>query len=395
MRILLICIAVLLIALVLLQLPKERKKKRIPLMLTKKIYAVPGLECNIYFNNIVSVINYKNYAFDVKCKIGRTDSARWRVIPSEKDIGEHKISICVYDDDGLAGEGETTLVVVPPVAEKKSLSLLLIGASQTGAVGYPERIWELMKQENNVDFSMIGSNSGGYAKPVPGGVAHEGYGGWGWNSFFVRWGIDESDKNDGLHPRRPWVCNSRFLFPDGDSFKFDLKQYMAKYNSGKAPDVVVIMLGINNIFAARSNQDVDKTWDEDIYPYMKRMVEEFRKLNPDIRIAFTTLTPGAFSQDAFGASYKNEYNLWQWRKNHAYYHLHKLPAAVREFNVDLIPVHAVVDGDHGYPEKEEPANQRSETMISRQSNGLHPNLSGYRQIGDCIFGYLKSLLAAK
>ena len=159
-----------------------------------------------------------------------------------------------------------------------------MGASQTGAVGYPERLFELMKAEENVDFSMVGTNSGGYVDPVPGGVAHEGYGGWGWNSFFTKYGIDESSENDGLHPRRPWVRNSRFLFPDGDSFKFDLKQYCEKYNQGKVPDTLLFQLGANNVFCAKSNKEIDEIWNKDIYPYMKKYVEEFRKLNPSIHI---------------------------------------------------------------------------------------------------------------
>ena len=70
----------------------------------------------------------------------------------------------------------------------------------------------------------------------------------------------------------------------------------------------------------------------------------------------------------------------------------KLFHAVKEFNVDLIPIHAVVDGDNGYPVKEEPANQRSKQQVFRQSNAVHPNPSGYGQMGDCVFCYLKYAL---
>ena len=270
MPLLLICIAIMLIAVALLYNLSRESSPKVNLLLTEKIYAVPGIECNIYFNNIVTVINYKNYAFEVICDIGRTDSTRWRVVPEEKDIGEHKITIRVHTESGIVEEATTTLCVVAPVQEKKSMSLLIMGASQTGAVGYPERLFELMKAEENVDFSMVGTNSGGYVDPIPGGVAHEGYGGWGWNSFFTKYGIDESSENDGLHPRRPWVRNSRFLFPDGDGFKFDLKQYCEKYNQGKVPDTLLFQLGANNVFCAKSNKEIDEIWNKDIYPYMKK-----------------------------------------------------------------------------------------------------------------------------
>ena len=58
MAVLLICIAVLMIAFALLfNMINQTQKKKVNLLLTEKIYAVPGIECNIYFNNIVTVIN--------------------------------------------------------------------------------------------------------------------------------------------------------------------------------------------------------------------------------------------------------------------------------------------------------------------------------------------------
>ncbi|MBQ9502993.1 MAG: MarR family transcriptional regulator, partial [Lentisphaeria bacterium] len=387
MTTMLIALAILLIALALLAGTAPHKNDVHP-ALTEHIYAVPGLECSIYFNNIVTVINVRNYAFEVVCDIGRTDADRWRAVPEEKDIGDHKLTIRVYDENGLVSEGVTTVTVVSPVTKERELSLLLIGASQTAAVGYPERVYELMKKEENIRFSMVGTNSGGYTDPVPGGVAHEGYGGWGWNTFFTNWGIDESRDNDGLHPRRPWVRNSRFLFPDGDGFKFDFARYCQKYNQGKYPDTIVIALGINNVLCAKSDREVRRAWRKDIYPYMKKMVTEFRKCNPQVHIAFCTPTPGAWSQDAFGSNYQCSYTLWRWRLNHRLLY-RGLVQAAKEFHTGIIPVHAVVDGAHGFPEAEEKANQRSEETVSRQINAVHPNPSGYAQIGDCVFAYLK------
>ena len=119
--------------------------------------------------------------------------------------------------------------------------------------------------------------------------------------------------------------------------------------------------------------------------------KEFRKLNPSIHIAFATITPGAFNQDAFGTNYQCSYTLWQWRKNHLYYHK-KFLKAVKEFNVGVIPIHAVVDGDNGYPEQDEAASMHCEKQILRQTNAIHPNPSGYKQMGDCVFAYMKHIL---
>ena len=56
------------------------------LLLPEQIYALPGFEINIYFRNIVTVINPANYAFDVECEKGRCDQERWRWIPAPEDV---------------------------------------------------------------------------------------------------------------------------------------------------------------------------------------------------------------------------------------------------------------------------------------------------------------------
>ena len=57
------------------------KRENVSLLIPEKIYAVPGVETNVYFDNVVTVINPANYVFDVDCKKGRNDLKRWRFTP--------------------------------------------------------------------------------------------------------------------------------------------------------------------------------------------------------------------------------------------------------------------------------------------------------------------------
>lgn len=367
-------------------------KNKLRLTMTDKIYAAPGVECNIYFNNILTVINHRNYAFEVRCKVGRSLADRWQFVPEEKDAGEYPLVINIYDNNGLAVTTSTTVIVTASTDKPKKLSLLLIGDSQTSGIGYPEHLFSLLQNEQNLDFSMIGTNSGNYAAPVPGGVAHEGYGGWSWQTFFENHDIDENDNNDGMHPRRPSERNSRFLFPENGKYKFDLKLYCEKYNNGVFPDTVIIMLGTNDVFCPQDDKTLQIVWDTEIYPYMKRMMSGLREYTPDIRIAWATIAPGANDQDAFGLCYNScSYHLWRWRLNLHFYH-QKLFEAAKEFNIELIPVHCAIDCENNFPVAEQPISMRNQTVTSHAVNAVHPALAGYQQIGDEIFAYLKAKL---
>ena len=83
------------------------------LQLPEKIYAVPGIECNIYFENIFLTLNHANFAFEVKCKKGRCDEKRWRFIPKKNEAGTYDLQLNVYDDNGLVAAASSKLMVAP------------------------------------------------------------------------------------------------------------------------------------------------------------------------------------------------------------------------------------------------------------------------------------------
>ena len=90
---------ILLLYIIILQARKIRRRSGVKLLLPKKIYASPGIECNIYFDNIVTVINPANYVFEVNCETGRNDAKRWRFTPRKEDAGTYKWSLRVIGAD--------------------------------------------------------------------------------------------------------------------------------------------------------------------------------------------------------------------------------------------------------------------------------------------------------
>ena len=83
------------------------------LVLPKIIYAVPGVEANLYFRNVFLCINPDNYVFDVDCSRGRNDRKRWRFLPAEGDAGSYPLTLSVYDEKGLVARGKTVVRVIP------------------------------------------------------------------------------------------------------------------------------------------------------------------------------------------------------------------------------------------------------------------------------------------
>ena len=355
------------------------------LLLPEKIYAVPGVEMNVYFNNIVTVINPNNYVFDVDCKKGRNDQKRWRFIPQKNDAGSYKWSIRVISDEGVVASGETQLVVLPfDAGSQKEITMLIVGASQTGAGHYPDRMAELMKRPGNPKFTTVGTK-GRAGK-------HEGYGGWRWESFLTRWGYSNSKEMDGMHPDRPVGFNSPFLFPDKDGKgKFDLQKYLDKNNNGKVPDVVSFQLGLNDFFGATDSTIAQIT--EKSLAGMEKLIAEFRKLKPAPEIMIFQHIPGA-NQDAFGNNYQSNQTGWQYRKNLDYYNRALLKKG-KELKLTVVPIYMNIDTENNFPLKSQPINEGNPVKIFRQNNGVHPTQAGYYQMGDTLYCYLKALLHNK
>src|SRR5690606_27169076 len=84
------------------------------LVMPHTIYAVAGVESNLYFENVVLAINPANYAFDVECEKGRQEFERWTFTPAAEDTGTYPFTLQIRDQsNAVIAEGTTSVVVLP------------------------------------------------------------------------------------------------------------------------------------------------------------------------------------------------------------------------------------------------------------------------------------------
>ena len=356
--------------------------EKIPLELPPAVYAVPGIETNIYFDNLVLTTNSSNYIFDVKCSKGRNDAKRWRFIPNSKDVGSYTWQLRVLNCKNKVIATGTTKIIVS--AKKsgagKKISLLIIGDSLTDANAYPTAIYNLITKNGNPKLTMIGSHNGAGHKP--GKIAHEGYGGWTWKRFCTRW-----------TDRKNYRAKSKFLALANKKPILDFKAYINKYGNGKNPDFITIMLGTNDVYSASDDNLMQKI--KTILSYADKFITEIKKNAPNAQIGLALTVPPASSQDAFGSNYKCGQTRWQYRRNQ----FQLVKTMIKRFanekvkNVSLIPAFVGLDCENNFPMRNEKVNSRNTKTVARHSNGVHPTGAGYKQIADSFYCWLKFKLS--
>lgn len=384
---------------------KNTQQDEVRLLLPEKIYAVPGIETNIYFENAVRVINPDNYVFNVYGTLtgsdtsrwlggafGRCDAKRWRYTPTAKEVGSHKLIFSVIGNRGEIVRKELTVVVSPADAGKgKNISMLIVGDSLTDSTVYPRQILTLANKSASPVLKLVGSHAGSGRVVQPGGVAHEGYSGWRWSIFNTKWMPDNQFKK--LTSRRDIIrARSPFLAMKDGKLQLDIQDYFDRRNGGKPVDVITFQLGVNDIFAA-TDQNVEEQIDA-IFAEMDKLLAAFRKAAPDAVIGVGIPTAGCFTQDGFGNNYRSLYFRWQYKKNQ-----HRLAERMMEkfakhnpYKVRIIPAYLNLDCENNFPAVSEKISQGSSRTVIRQSNGVHPSPDGYRQLGDSFYCWLKAVL---
>jgi lysophospholipase L1-like esterase len=356
------------------------------LILPSRIYATSGIECNVYFDNVVLVLNRHNYMFDVRCEKGFQLEERWAFTPSAQECGDYPIKMEVRGEGNeLLARGESVVRVgSPQVRPSSPATLLIVGASFVEYSIYPEHILDLSKAEGAIALRLLGSRGAGNM-PATGELRHEGYSGWTAEAFATMSG---PLSRSGYH-RRPGT-GSPFLYESAEGVKkLDFGRYIAEFNGGQAPDFVTVDLGGNDVFSA-TDATIDEIIDR-MFLHYDALLGSIRDAGPQTRIGVLASTPPSASQDGF-RNYvgTGKQTQWQFHRN-----IHRLVERKIEHydnrsreGIYLVPTYLNLDTQSNFPAWASKRNNRTDDVVIRVNNGTHPSVAGYTQIGDSVFSWI-------
>lgn len=353
------------------------------LILPPVIYARPGIEANVYFDNVVLELNADDYAFDAICDKGMQLQERWTFTPTEKDVGDIPIEILVRDESNtVVARGKSLVRVIAKTKRSSPVTLLLVGASLTEYSVYPQDLLDLDSRDDTLDLKLIGSR-GREDGPPTGPLRHEGYSGWTAQAFIT---ISGPKARTGYFKQ----TGSPFIYEDEPGkLVLDFPRYCKQFNGGVGPDAITIHLIPNDVFTC-TDETIEKRVDGMI-GYYDQLIDSFHKARSDTRVGVILTAPASKSQDGFrnyiGAGHQTR---WQYRRNihRAWERMIEHYAGREGEHIYLVPSYVNFDAVRGFPTWTAPANARSAETAVRIYNGTHPSAAGYHQIADSIYCWL-------
>lgn len=414
------------------------------LVFPPRIYAMSGLETHIYPEHLL-VEDYELYKHDVTCNRGQQRNRGFVWSPSVSDpTGNYVLSWSLHDKQkGTQLTSASTTIQLAALNAKsgQTVKALVIGDSLVNAGSITQRLLDIAV-DDVMKVQLIGTRGTGLNK-------HEGRGGWkiedyagagrsnykftvsgvvtppainsttytysgrtflmqevsisGGSGYVVASLTGGSAPTLGasgiLTKANSGVGDATIAFSDIEALptnpfwntstsQLDFANYLS-YNSLATPDYVFIQLGVNDVFAFTSDQSViDFT--TTAFSQLDALISSIKAAAPSVKIAVAASPVGA-NQDAFGTSYGCGQTAWRYRRNLVMYNkqLYVHYAGKEGKNIYVLGSGVNVDTESNFPTSSGATNSQNSTVITSHNNGVHPADSGYRQLADAWFPFMK------
>lgn len=414
------------------------------LVLPPKVYALEGLESHLYHEHTL-VEDYKLYEHDVTCAKGMQRKRGWVWTPTSGDAaGNYALTLSVHDKQkGIQLASASTTVVLANKNANSGITkkVCFIGDSLVNAGVITQRLLDI-DATDVMNINLIGTR--GTAPNL-----HEGRGGWtiddyttagrtyyqftvsgvvevpainattysfGGSVFMVQeafvsggsgtincnlisGGAPTAGSSGVLTKTNASAGDASIAFSNvqptaGNPFWGGSALNFANYlsaNSLSAPDIVFIQLGVNDTFGLMTDAAVD-SFTATAFPKLDLLIASIKAANPSVKIGVCS-PPSYADQDAFGTNYGCGQTSWRAKRNIVCFNrnLFTYFKDKEVSNIFAVGSGINVDAENNYPTGTGQVNSHNTNTVTIQTNGVHPADSGYKQIGDALFAFIKAI----
>lgn len=321
------------------------------LALPLKTYAIAGQPIKIYFLNLTEYNSLSGLRFEVKSNVSGTVYAdRWEYVPTKSE--SVFFSVSVYDRDYKLLNRGYSIIEVADKSQKENLSVMVIGDSTVNGSTQTRTMVTLAKKEG-YNLTLLGSRGDGTNR-------HEGRSGWT-ASNYVNSQTSASYTNAFYNP---------------DKGKFDFAYYM-QTRGYSGVDCVVIQLGINDIFYATTNKDLD-TKLEKFFTNMEFIMNSIHDYDRNIKIVWDLVTPGSTDQSLFEHVYGTKQTAERHKLNTYLANLKIMQKYTDWTNLYIAPINLTLD--------------TTNNMMGIVGNGsVHPSSAGYTEMGTMLYSFVRAI----
>lgn len=425
------------------------------LYLPKSYDLVVGDTFELFYRGVIRSTNPYKYYIYVNCEKGTPYPRYYTYTPKDNEVGEYELTITLYDDYHQEIEqAKSILKVVSPKKPKRKVNVLCFGDSLTFNGVWPYEGYRRFCKDDGEPKGLGFVNSLNFLGTMKKEeIGYEGYGGWKWREFCTNeavstissvWvdvekhSLDENDQHsiwtsgnlywvlESIEEKRlkfkrgagNYSCNpsvgDTFKHVEGGIHKDELKVLKYEYEQGnpfydediKGPnfkkycskhgydgiDYVYILLSWNG-------QYIPYNHDFSIHePFIRMILNRIHLDYPMAKVRLLGIQSPSINGGIaanYGAS--GYYSDVFGEVSTAYYYDEFLEKLTLEDEYKdycrYIDMKSQFDVEYNMPSTLLPVNKRNKTTERIGTNGVHPTMEGYLQIGDCFFRALVADMA--
>ena len=423
--------------------------KNIRIILPKKYDLVVGDTFQLYYRSVIEAPNPYVYSIVAKCKEGKCFPRYYECTPSAPGQHKLTIEVIDADFTVLGRAETILNVVVPKKPEKPLNVMCIGASTTEGGHWIAEVNRRINGEGGAPEGLGFGDAVKFLGTKVPKNhpeIACEAYGGWHLGSFLSNkpgaiWAkCDNNLSSDNQHslwqdengaiwqletiqvdylkfnrymdhdspvPVTPPLvhyqnavetdpiyfekCTTCAASPFFDKEKgcIDITTYCQRNNIDRI-DVIYIFCYLNGLASREARTLSRPEYAKIVVGRAKELITKFKEAFPDIQVKI--MGPGGHSLNGgMGHSYGSCSPLNDWYE--IMYYAHELELAYQEMCsqdewkdfVEVINITGQFDSENAFPSKPKPVNTRSEVTEIIGTNGVHPTINGYLQIGDAVY----------